>query len=175
MSICNFCKEDGHHIKDCTTLKELVCPRCKCKGHTKLRCPKTDAEIQFPPLASGKAVPTPSLKKPSQPKTTPSKPPAQQPNRYELEVQQRGAFWISTAITIFGSMWFNEYKKSEEKNYTDPFLNDVQREVSDTVDALRFEEELKEEDAYYLSEFKNAQREEKEKLARKALQKTLAE
>jgi hypothetical protein len=178
MSICNFCKKSGHCVNDCATLKKWVCSRCEWTGHTASRCSKTDAEINFPPLASGKAVPIPSPKKPFQLKTTPSKttpvkPSTQQPNRYELEVQQRVAFWISTAITIFGSMWFNEYKKSEEKNYTDPFLNDVQREVSDTVDALRFEEELKEEDAYYLSEFKNAQREEKEKLARKALQNSM--
>lgn len=174
--VCNFCKKPGHHVKDCTTLKDAVCSRCTCKGHTKLRCPKTDTEIQFPPLASGKAIPTPSPKKPLPPKVNvASKPPAQQPNRYKLEVQQRVAFWISTAITILGSMWFREYKKSAKKNYTDPFLTAVQSEVSDTVEQLLFEEELEKEDAYYRAEFENAKREAKKKAEREALKNSMTE
>lgn len=41
---CSFCSETGHHIAECQTLKDFVCPICKETGHTKKRCPQFDAK-----------------------------------------------------------------------------------------------------------------------------------
>ena len=40
--ICSFCNESGHHISECQTLNNLLCPICQKKGHTKKRCSKYD-------------------------------------------------------------------------------------------------------------------------------------
>lgn len=38
--ICKFCKEEGHSVFECITLKEHPCTYCKGKGHTNFRCPQ---------------------------------------------------------------------------------------------------------------------------------------
>ena len=177
MTTCNFCNKTGHVTNDCPTLKTWVCPRCKCKGHTGSRCTKTDAEIHFPALAPGKAVPTPLLK--SSKKTLPKNPSkplsSKPPNRYQSGVECRVTFWIQRAKMIFGSMWFRAYKSIPMKNYKDKFLEDVQNEVSDEATTLLFKDKLEEEDAYFRAEFENAQREEKERKEQEALKKSMSD
>jgi len=53
---CAFCKENGHHIKNCSTLANIRCGNCNCKGHTTNHCEKPKVPYR-PPRHNGPRTP----------------------------------------------------------------------------------------------------------------------
>ena len=62
---CAFCKETGHHIAQCSVLKNMECKSCYQRGHTTNRCP------HWPPVRRER---TKRRYKKAPVKTTPKKP-----------------------------------------------------------------------------------------------------
>jgi len=60
---CNYCHVEGHLIRDCDELKQIVCNICKTSGHTAKYCPKKVGS-NYPP----RPAPSPT----SKPKGRPS-------------------------------------------------------------------------------------------------------